>query len=124
MEQTLNFCSLTAILNVLDSYEEKHPDMASHIKQLRCELTRASNEEDAVCREDFDLLWEDSIALEERVADLEWKLAHISDEFEGITNIDDFKYRLRLDGVLTREIEESIDLYLKYHNNKELFLRS
>jgi hypothetical protein len=105
---------------VLDSYEAKYPDTAPHIKQLRLELTQASNEEDAVSREDYDYLWEEYAALDEKVADLEWKLAHISDNFEGIVNIDDFKYRLRLDGVLTPEVEESINFYMKYHNKEFL----
>ena len=54
-------------------------------------------------------------------SELEDKLYRMEVEMDelkknGIRNIDNFKNRLALDGMLTEELEREIDQYLRYHN--------
>ena len=54
-------------------------------------------------------------------SELEDKLYQMEVEMDelkknGIRDIDNFKNRLALDGMLTKELEREIDQYLRYHN--------
>jgi hypothetical protein len=54
-------------------------------------------------------------------AELEDKLYQMEVEMDelkknGIRDIDNFKNRLALDGMLTKELEREIDQYLRYYN--------
>ena len=58
-------------------------------------------------------------SLSECYSELEDKLAdqiNSLDAVEMIKDVDWFKYRLRLDDLLTPELESFIDDYLKFHN--------
>jgi hypothetical protein len=42
--------------------------------------------------------------------------AYIGIDFNGIADIEDFKYRLRQDNLLTPELEDFIEYYMRYRN--------
>jgi hypothetical protein len=51
--------------------------------------------------------------------EMENYLAHkinILDATDTIKDVDQFKHRLQIDGLLTPELESFIEYYLKYHN--------
>ena len=74
-------------------------------------------EDDIFASEQYQDLWTDNLALEEEKAYLE----NLVDQYESsavtIFNIEDFIYRLRQDNLLTEELENFIQVYMKYHNN-------
>lgn len=53
--------------------------------------------------------------MEEMKDDLECKLDDL-ESFEGIKDLEEFKWQLKLDGLWDIKIEEFLDHYLKYHN--------
>ena len=52
--------------------------------------------------------------LENQVADLSQKLEKIEDD--ALFDVKDFKWRLQLDGLLTPQLDDFIENYLKFHN--------
>lgn len=87
--------------------------------------TNNIDESNSISREQYDSLWQDCLRCEARISELEDQLSEITENFSGIVNVNDFKYRLRLDNLLTSELDEAIDAYLKFYNNaflKELTL--
>lgn len=58
-------------------------------------------------------------ALNEAYSDLENELAEAELEFSfcnGIRDIEQFKHRLWIDGIMSKELEEFIDTYLRFYN--------
>ncbi len=53
--------------------------------------------------------------MEEIKDDLENKLEDL-ESYEGIKDLEEFKWQLKLDGLWDTKIEEFLDHYLKYHN--------
>lgn len=87
--------------------------------------TNSIDESNSISRQQYDSLWQDCMRCEARISELEDQLAEIAENFSGIVNIGDFKYRLRLDNLLTPELDDAIDVYLKFYNKaflKELTL--
>lgn len=78
--------------------------------------TNSVDESNSISREQYDNLWQDCLRCEARISELEDQLSEITENFSGIVNVDDFKYRLRLDNLLTPELDEAIDVYLKFYN--------
>ena len=52
--------------------------------------------------------------MEYQVADLSQKLEKLEDN--GIYDLNHFKWRLQMDGLLTSQLEDFIENYLKFHN--------
>ena len=73
---------------------------------LRCRRLQSENEG---LRDELD-------DLGECYSYLENKLADINDEMYAIYDVDWFKFRLMEHDLLTEELEDFIDYYLKYHN--------
>ena len=69
----------------------------------------------------YDLLWQDFLDLQREIEELESELEGYLEGNKVIYNIDDFKYRLRLDGLLSNELELFIDQYIKYYNSSNKF---
>lgn len=78
------------------------------------------DESDMIPVEDFDMLWEDCLRNEAYISKLKDILDNIDANFNGITDIEDFKYRLRQDNLLTSELEDFIEYYMKYRNQEFL----
>jgi regulator of replication initiation timing len=81
--------------------------------------------------------------LEQRVKELEEEVESLNDELNGeyeaytelenenyeltrrletggsVVNMNDFKYRLKIDGLMTDELNEFIDNYMKFYNKEE-----
>lgn len=74
------------------------------------------DESDMIPVEDVDILWEDCLRNDAYIS----KLEDILDNFNGIANIEDFKYRLRQDNLLTPELEDFIKYYMRYRNKEIL----
>lgn len=70
------------------------------------------DESDMIPVEDVGILWEDCLRNEVYIS----KLKDILDNFSGIVDVEDFKYRLRLDNLLTPELEDFIEYYMRYRN--------
>ena len=74
------------------------------------------DESDMIPVEDVGILWEDCLRNESYIS----KLKDILDNFSGIVNVEDFKYRLRQYNLFTPELEEFIDYCMRYRNNEFL----
>lgn len=79
----------------------------------------------------YQSLWTDYIFLEqeknilEQEKDLlEQELGQLTYRFNGIVNILDFKYHLQQDNLLTPELENFINEYMKYYNKDFLPIRT
>lgn len=70
------------------------------------------DESDMIPVEDVELLWEDCLRNEAYIS----KLKDVMDSFNGIVDVEDFKYRLRQDNLLTPELEDFIEYYMRYRN--------
>lgn len=73
----------------------------SHSEILEWELTHAEKE---------------ISNLREQIAIYQDALSDYQNSHSTIFDIEDFKFRLSLDNLLTFELEEAIDIYLKYYN--------
>lgn len=54
--------------------------------------------------------------LEEYISFLEEKIMDLTDSSSVIFDVPNFKFRLQIDGLLTSELEDEIDSYMKYYN--------
>lgn len=63
-------------------------------------------------------LWTDYLALQEENSHLENELYEFS--CYGICDVDTFKYRLRQHDLLTAELEQFVDYYMKFYNKEDL----
>ena len=66
-------------------------------------------------------LQEDLDSLNESYYELECKLADYEDPlfFNGIKDLDDFIFRLKVDDLYTDELEKFIEDYMRFYNRKE-----
>lgn len=74
------------------------------------------DESDMIPVEEVDILWEDCLRNEAYISKLKDILDNLDANFNGIADIEDFKYRLRLDNLLTPELEDFIEYYMRYRN--------
>ena len=58
--------------------------------------------------------------LESHIANLENEISELTCDSTVIFDVSHFKFRLQLDGLLTSELNDAIDVYMKYYN-KETF---
>ena len=72
-------------------------------------------------KQQYDLLWHDFLDLQRNIEDLESNLERYFEGHNVIYDLDDFKYRLRLDGLLSNELELFIDQYIKHYNSSNEF---
>ena len=63
-------------------------------------------------------LFMENIELQNTVDYLEHELEQYEDNFNGIFDVEDFKYYLRQDNLLNPELEEFINYYIRYRNQK------
>lgn len=63
----------------------------------------------------------------EHIANLESDIVNLENEIAGLTcdstaifDVSQFKFRLQLDGLLTSELNDAIDVYMKYYNKETL----
>lgn len=74
------------------------------------------DESDMIPAEDANILWEDCLRNEAYISKLKDILDNIDANFNGIADIEDFKYRLRQDNLLTPELEDFMGYYMRYRN--------
>lgn len=58
--------------------------------------------------------------LESYIANLENEISELTCDSTTIFDVSDFKFRLQLDGLLTSELNDAIDVYMKYYNKETL----
>lgn len=75
----------------------------------RCKRLQSENEN---LQDELDKLSDCYTELENELADK----INFLDAIDTIKDVDWFKYRLQLDGLLTPELESFIDYYLKFYN--------
>lgn len=75
----------------------------------------AENEE---LKEEVENLEDEITGLEEAYTEMENKLYEYATNPEalGIKDIDNFRFRLKVENLYTEELENFIEYYLKYHN--------
>ena len=56
--------------------------------------------------------------LQDYAHSLERDLEELTVDFQGIFDVSNFKFRLQLDGLLTPELGEFIDIYVKHYNDR------
>ena len=67
-------------------------------------------------------LQEELDALNEAYCELEDKNFKLSNNINsGIKNVEDFIFRMKCDGYWTVEIQNFIDMYIKFYNNQEVY---
>ena len=73
---------------------------------------------DVLDKQDYEELLDRCLDLQEYVHHLQDKFEEFSENFSGILDVSDFKYYLELDGLLTSELNDAIDVYMKYYNKE------
>ena len=58
--------------------------------------------------------------LESYIANLENEISELTCDSTAIFDVSHFKFRLQLDGLLTSELNDAIDVYMKYYNKETL----
>ena len=74
------------------------------------------DESDVIPAEDVGILWEDCLRNEVYISKLKDILDNLDANFNGIADIEDFKYRLRQNNLLTPELEDFVEYYMRYRN--------
>lgn len=74
---------------------------------LKCKRLQSENER---LEDELEKLSDCYSELENQFAD------KINNLDEGIKDVEEFKYRMMIDGLLTPQMESFIETYLKYHN--------
>lgn len=75
-------------------------------------------EDDIYKSTQYQELFMENIGLQNQIDYLECELEQYEDDFNGIFDVEDFKYYLRQDNLLTSELEEFINYYIRYKNQK------
>jgi chromosome segregation ATPase len=52
-----------------------------------------------------------------------WELNNMIYKGECAVDMNDFRHRLKIDGLMTDELESYIDNYMKFYNNKEEYIK-
>lgn len=82
-------------------------------------MTKAELEKDRdEWKQQAESLQEDLDSLNEAYSEMENKLYEYANNTEslGIKDIDNFRFRLKVENLYTEELENFIEYYLKYHN--------
>ena len=70
--------------------------------------------ENETLKDELDRLSDCYTEMENKLVDA----THVVEQEAAINDVEHFKYRLRLDGLLTPELEEFIEYYMRYHNDE------
>jgi predicted RNase H-like nuclease (RuvC/YqgF family) len=82
-------------------------ELEQRVKELEEEVESLQNELDGE--------YEAYTELENENYELTWRL----ETGGSVVNMNDFKYRLKIDGLMTDELNEFIDNYMKFYNKEE-----